>query len=69
MIERKEYLEMCQINSVYSKNVSVQYKGIEYYPEKLVVWFENGKTKNSARMRAAVGTSYIECDLQEVDKI
>jgi hypothetical protein len=66
MDDRKRYLEMCQINSASPKSVVVEYKGIRYYPEKLVVWFNNGKPKNTARMTAVVGTSGIECDLLEV---
>lgn len=69
MIDRKEYLEMCQINSAYPKSVCVLYKGIKYCPDKLVVWFEKGIPKNTARMMADIGTSYIECDLREVDKL
>lgn len=66
MNDRKKYLEMCQVNSVVPKSIVVEYKGTRYYPEKLVVWFNNGKPQNTARMVAVVGTSGIECDLSEV---
>mgnify|MGYP003300668860 CR=1 FL=1 len=66
MIERKKYLEMCQYNSIYPKTVVVEYQGIKYYPEKLIIWFKNGETKNTARMISAFGTSGIECDLSDV---
>lgn len=68
-MERKKYLELMQANSVYPKSIVLEYKGVRYYPEKLVVWFENGIVKNSARMRAVVGTSAIECDLSEITRL
>lgn len=66
MNDRKKYLEMCQYNLVYPKSVLAEYNGVKYYPQKLVVWFDGGKTKNSARMISAVGNSVIECDLSDV---
>ena len=66
MIERKLYLEMCQRNSVYSKSEIVEYKGIQYYPQRLLIWFQNGTPKNSAIMDAVIGSSGIQCDLSDV---
>ena len=48
-MERKRYLELCQKNSVYKNSVVVLVGNIEYYPQKIQVWFdEKGKTKNTA---------------------
>lgn len=66
MNDRKRYLEMCQHNSVYPKSIIVEYQGAKYHPQKLVVWFDGGKPKNTARMVSVVGYSVIECDLSEV---
>lgn len=48
-MERKRYLELCQKNSVYKNSVVVLVGDVEYYPQKIQVWFdEKGKTKNTA---------------------
>ena len=66
MIERKTYLEMCQCNSIYPQSIVVECDGIKYYPSKLVVWFDKGKTKNTARMISVIGSCEIECDISKV---
>lgn len=66
MIDRKLYLEMCQRNSVYPKSEIVEYKGIQYYPRRLLIWFQNGTPKNSAIMDAVIGSSGIQCDLSDI---
>jgi hypothetical protein len=67
MIDRKIYLEMCQANAVNPQSAVVKYNGAEYYPAKLVVWFDGkGAAMNTARMTAKVGKSVIEARLEDI---
>lgn len=69
-MERKRYLELCQKNSVYEKSVLVLYDGIEYYPKKIQVWFDNkGKTKNTAILLGKNLNTIVEASLERVGEI
>lgn len=71
MIDRKRYLELCQINSVYyPMRAKVKCDGIEYYPKNLVIWFDGeGKAQNSSTMyECKSGSTRVAllADLEEV---
>lgn len=69
-MDRKYYLELCQHNSIQPKSKKVLHKGIEYYPEKLVVWFNSkGETQNTARMVSVVGNSVMEANIKDIEEI
>lgn len=68
-MDRKRYLELCQINSVYENQEVVVCQGIKYYPMELIIGFEKGKAKNSAYMRSAIGNSYTRSNIEDVEEI
>ena len=69
-MDRKRYLELCQVNAVFPKSAKVDCGGIQFYPQKLVIWFDkHGRVINSARMTAVVGNSVQECPIDEVEEI
>ena len=41
MIDRKEFLMMCQKNSVYPQSCKIKYHDAEYYPLALYIWFDD----------------------------
>jgi hypothetical protein len=66
-MERKRYLELCQMNAVYPQSVIVECNGKDYYPRSLTVWFNSsGETKNTATMLDKNCRSEIHCNLSEV---
>ena len=71
MIDRKCYLELCQINSVYYPfRAKVTYQGIEYYPKNLVIWFDGeGKTQNSGTMYECKSGSQLTALLADLEEI
>lgn len=70
MIERKKYLEMCQKNAIYPNSIKVRAAQAEYFPQKLVIWFDkDGKTKNTCRMLDINARSVIELDIGEIEEI
>lgn len=70
MIDRKRYLEICQINAIYPNSKKVKIMETEYFPQKLVIWFDKqGKTKNTCRMIDACARSVIESDINEIEEI
>lgn len=70
MIERKRYLELCQINSINDPCKKILWEGIEYFPQKLVLWFDkNGNVQNTGRMISAVGKSVLEAKLSDLEEI
>jgi hypothetical protein len=68
-MERKRYLELCQINSFYKNKEKVLYKGAEYIPIELIIWFEKGKPKNSSYIKSVIGNSYIRANIEDVEEI
>ena len=69
-MDRKRYLELCQVNSVFQNSKKAIYGGIKYYPQKLVIGFDNhGHVTNSARMNSVVGNSVQECPIDDVEEI
>ena len=70
MIDRKTYLEMCQKNAIYPNSIKVKKAETEYFPQKLVIWFDKqGKTKNTCRMLDIHARSVIESDINEIEEI
>lgn len=71
MIERKRYLELCQINSVYyPMREKVTYQGIEYYPINLTIWFDSkGKTQNSGSMYEVKSGSRLTALLEDLEEV
>lgn len=68
MIDRKKYLELCQKNAVFKNSIKVKYKGFDYYPMSLEIWFDNkGTTQNSAVLEEINSRSVTYCKLSEVD--
>jgi hypothetical protein len=66
-MDRKKYLELCQKNSVYPNSEKVNYKGAEYYPKALKVWFDNkGIPQNTAVIEDVNSNSVTYCKLSEV---
>ena len=68
-MDRKRYLELCQIISIYENQSMVICQGIKYYPIELVIGFEKSKTKNSAYMKAVVGNSYTRANVEDVEEV
>jgi hypothetical protein len=68
-MDRKRYLELCQINSVYENQAVVICQGVKYYPMELIIGFDKGKTKNSAYMKAIVGNSYTRANAEDVEEV
>jgi hypothetical protein len=67
MIERKRYLELCQMNSVYPKSVVVLFNNGKYHPLALKIWFNgDGATKNTAEMMDAVSHTKLYCDIKDI---
>ena len=51
-MQRKRYLELCQINAVYPKSKTVVHDGIEYYPQSFQILFdEHGATVDVGWMK------------------
>lgn len=79
MIDRKTYLEMCQICAVIiardgimeiPRNLLVKYKGIEYYPVSYSLSFdENGKPEHRATFHDLKANSISGCLLSELEKV
>ena len=68
-MERKRYLELCQKNSVYKNSVVVFVGGVEYYPQKIQVWFdEKGTTQNTAVLLDKNENSIILSKLESVSE-
>lgn len=69
-MDRKRYLELCQVNAVFPKSAKADYGGIQFCPQKLVIGFDkHGHVTNSARMTAVVGNSVQECPIECVEEI
>lgn len=67
MIERKRYLELCQMNAVNWHSVKVMWNDSEYYPEKLIIWFDpSGATRNTASLVSVVGRSSVNVDIKSI---
>lgn len=70
MIERKRFLELCQINSVLSKKEKVKYKDVEYYPKSLIIWYnEKGETQNSGFLIECKSNSGMQADLKQIREV
>ena len=71
MIDRKRYLELCQINSVYyPMRAKVKCDGIEYYPKNLVIWFNsNSEAQNSATMYKCKSGSQLTALLADLEEV
>ena len=66
-MDRKNYLEICQRNSVSEDKVTVEYNSLRYIPTGLLLWFNNsGETKNTAVLKSMIAPSYLHCDLENV---
>lgn len=69
-MDRKRYLELCQVNAVFPKSAKVDCGGIQFYPQKLVIWFDkHGHVINSARMTSVVGNSCQEALIEDIEEI
>jgi hypothetical protein len=67
-MERKEYLEKCQMNAVYPQSVKAIHNGGVYYPQSLEIYFDSsGYTQNSAIMKDAKANCLVHCKLSEVE--
>jgi hypothetical protein len=62
-------MELCQYNSVKSGSKMVLYKGFEYEPLKIIIWFDkDGKTKNTGFLvRNGMAVQADINDLEEID--
>jgi hypothetical protein len=73
MIDRKDFLKLCQQNSVHPKSVFVLVDGIKYHPKSLEISFDkNGKTLNRAILLDDNQNSLLNCPIEDVcyiDKI
>lgn len=70
MIDRKKYLEMCQINSAYPNSIYVEYLDMILQPKALKVWFNGmGEPQNSAILLDKKTGTEITCKLQDVFEI
>ena len=79
MIERKKYLEMCQMVAVLPSgvfgikqnvpdNLKVVYEGIAYYPVSVDISFDkDGKVINKAIIHSLHANSIIEANLKDVE--
>ena len=69
MIDRKEFLMMCQKNSVYPQSCKIKYHDAEYYPLALYIWFDDkGNPQNTAVIEEVNANSITYGKLQEVEK-
>ena len=69
MIDRKEFLMMCQKNSVYPRSCKIIYHDAEYYPLALYIWFDDkGNPHNTAVIEEVNANSITYGKLQEVEK-
>ena len=79
MIDRREYLEMCQRVSVLPSGVfgikqnvtddlKVVHNGIEYYPISYKLSFDNGRPTHTAILHDLKANSIIDADLETVTK-
>lgn len=79
MIDRREYLEMCQKVSVLPSGVfgikqnvpddlKVIHNGIEYYPISYKLSFDNGRPTHTAVLHDLKANSIIDADLETVTK-
>lgn len=79
-MERNEFLKMCQKVSVLPDGVMhtkkgvptdllVGYKNHHYYPEKLIIGFDNGKTVNTALVHELKANCRYEIPLDLVEKL
>ena len=61
---------MCQRNAMEKGSVKVIYKGVEYFPDKLLVWFDDkGETQNTAVLLSVKARSHTYALLKDVSKI
>ena len=68
-MERKRYLELCQLNAVYPATKTVLFDGIKYHPMKLKISFdEKGRTKNTAIIKDTRCNSYIHASLERLEE-
>ena len=79
MIERKEYLEMCQKVSVLPSGVlgikqnvpddlKVIHSGIAYYPISYKLSFDNGRPTHTAILHDLRANSIMNADLESITK-
>lgn len=68
-MDRKRYLELCQINSVNPNSVIVFYQNAKYHPLALKIWFNgNGGTKNTAEMVDCLSRTKLYADVKDVSE-
>ena len=66
-MERKRYLELCQLNAVRPRSVVVQLDGVGYYPVEYRLRFDtSGKTIHTVVLRDICANSIINSDLEKV---
>lgn len=69
-MDRKHFLELCQINAVSPYTVIVLYSGIECYPKALKIWFNSaGETQNTAVLIEKKTRCVIECRTSEIKSL
>lgn len=67
MIERKRYLELCQMNAVYPDTVVVNYNGAKYHPVSYLMWFDRKGSPNNTAVLHSVGQRvYTQASLADV---
>ena len=68
-MERKRYLELCQINSVYKGSKKVYFDGIEYFPLSYEMSFENGVAINSAVLMDKKANSLVKAKIERIEEV
>ena len=67
-MDRKEYLQLCQQNSVYLKSVKVVWNNIPYFPMAYQLSFnEKGEARHTAILKECSANSVMHCELSKVE--
>ena len=69
-MDRNKYLRLCQQNRANPNSVIVIHKDCKYYPDHLILWFNDRcELQNTARLVSVVGCSATFAKVEEVEEM
>lgn len=68
-MDRKLYLELCQLNSVSNKKTFIKYKSCDYIPKSYQISFNaDGSARHTAILYEYKTNILVYCDLKDVEE-
>lgn len=69
-MDRNKYLRLCQQNKANPNSVIVVHKDCKYYPDHLVLWFNDRcELQNTTRLVSVVGSSEMLARVEDVEEL